>query len=115
MVLHLAQGQLIPHARFALAERVDPATNRRYALTHIEVAALDAGGGDRPALSCQDLFEGQLRTADHAVGDADEASAPVRFHHLRVAQHGQRYPPRLGYGASLLAPFGLHPMTKMGQ
>src|SRR5262249_46710742 len=48
----------------------------------------DEGGVDRPAIACQDLFDGQLRTEDHAVGDADDASAPVRLDYLSVEQLG---------------------------
>jgi hypothetical protein len=33
----MEQRQLIPQACFALAERIDPATNRRYALANVEV------------------------------------------------------------------------------
>ena len=43
-MIHLEQGQLIPQAHFALAERIDPATNRRYALTNIEVKPFDKRG-----------------------------------------------------------------------
>src|SRR4029453_13810463 len=115
IVIHLEQPQLIPQARFALTQGIDPAPDRRHALPDIEVKPFDKRGIDRPATWRQDLFDGQSGAEHHAVCDADEAPAPGRFHHLRVEQRGQWYPPRLGHGASLLAPFGVYPLTKMGQ
>jgi len=40
MVIHMEQGHLIPQARFALAQGVDPAPDRRHALADIEVEPL---------------------------------------------------------------------------
>jgi hypothetical protein len=48
IVIHLEQGQLIPQARFALAERIDPASDGRHPLTDVEVEPLHKGGIDRP-------------------------------------------------------------------
>jgi hypothetical protein len=49
------------------------------------------------------------------VLDTHDAPAPVRLHNLRIEQTGQWHPPRLGYGAFVLAPFGVHPIAEMGQ
>ena len=40
VVRDLAQGQLIPQARFALAQGVHPTPDRRHPLTDVEVEAL---------------------------------------------------------------------------
>ena len=92
-----------------------PAPDRRHALTDVEVEPLDKGRVDGPATGRQDLLDGQPGAEHHAVCDAHEAPAPVRLHHLRVAQLGQRHPARLGHWAFVLAPFGLHPLAKMRQ
>ena len=42
-MIDLEQRQLIPQARFALAEGVDPASDGRHPLTDIEIEALDKG------------------------------------------------------------------------
>ena len=57
IVLDLEQGQLIPQARFARAERVAPTPNRRHALPDVEVEPLHKGGSDRPAVSRQHLLK----------------------------------------------------------
>src|SRR5262252_5329408 len=111
----LEQGQLIPHACFALAHRVHPAPDRRHPLTDIEVKPLDKRRVDGPATGCQDLLDGQLGAEDYAVCDAREAPTPVRLHHLRVAQRGQWHPTWFRSWPFVLAPFGLYPMAKMGQ
>ena len=40
IVVRLEQGQLIPQARFALTQGIDPASDRRDALADVEVEAL---------------------------------------------------------------------------
>src|SRR6266567_6209549 len=105
----------MPQTRFALTEGVHPAPDRRHALPDVEVEALHKSGIDGPATSRQDLLDSQPGAEDHLVLDADETPPSYRLHHLRVEQTGQWHPPRLGYGAFVLAPFGLHPMAKMGQ
>ena len=100
IVIDLEQHQLILQARFALAERVDPAPDRRHPLADVEVESFHKGGVDGPATRRQDLLDGQPGAEHHAVFDPHDAPAPVRLHHLRIEQLGQRHPPRLGQGAS---------------
>src|SRR5262249_21003864 len=95
IVIDLKQRQLLPQARFAPAQGVDPAPDRRYALADVEVEPFDKRGVDGPAASRQDLFDGQPGAEHHAVPDAHETPTPVRLDDLRIAQRGQRYPPRL--------------------
>ena len=78
IVLDLKQRELIPQARFPLAAGIAPAPDGRYPLTDVAIEALDKGGLAGPAAGREDLFDGQMRTEDHAVLDADAASAPVR-------------------------------------
>jgi hypothetical protein len=77
IVVRLEQGQLIPQARFAPTQGIDPTPDRRYALAEVEVEPLDKRGINGPATSGQDLFDGQSGAEDHAVFDAHEASTPV--------------------------------------
>ena len=49
VVIDLKQGQLIPQARFALTQRIDPASDGRHSLADVEIEALDKGGIDGPA------------------------------------------------------------------
>jgi hypothetical protein len=114
-VIHLEQGQLIPQARFALAERIDPTTNRRYALTNIEVEPFDKRGIDRPATLRQDLLHRLNCPEDDAVTDAPQASTPRRLDHLCVEERRQRHPPRLRSWSCGLATLGVHPLAKMRQ
>ena len=51
VVIDLEQRQLIPQARFALAQGIHPTPDRRYALANIEVEAFDEGGVDCLATS----------------------------------------------------------------
>ena len=44
VVIDLEQHQLLPPARFALTQRVDPAPDRRDPLADVEVEALHTGG-----------------------------------------------------------------------
>src|SRR5205807_2582955 len=44
IVIDLEQRQLIPQARFALTQRIDPAPDRRYALPDVQVEPLHKGG-----------------------------------------------------------------------
>jgi hypothetical protein len=77
VVIRLEQHQLMLHAVFTLAERIDPAPYCRYPLTNIEVELLDEGRVDRPATRRQDLLDGQLRAEHHMVRDPDDA--PHRY------------------------------------
>ena len=77
VVIDLAQDQLIPPTRFALAQRVDPAPDRRHALTDVEVEPFDKRRIDRPATSRQHLLNGQPGTEDHAVLDPHDTSTSV--------------------------------------
>ena len=115
IVIHLEQDQLIPQACFALAQRVAPAPDRRHPLTAIEVKPLNQRRVDGPATGCQDLRDGQLGAEHHAVLHPDETPTPVRLHHLRVEQRGQRPPPQLGQWPFGLVPCGLYPGAKMRQ
>jgi hypothetical protein len=62
IVIDLKQRYLIPHARFTLAEGIDPASDGCHPLAEVEIEALDQGGSDGPAAGRSDLFNGQLRT-----------------------------------------------------
>ena len=73
VVIDVKQRQLLSQARFALAERIDPAPERRHPLTDIEVEALHKGRLDRPATGSQDLLHGQLGAEHHIVFDPYEA------------------------------------------
>ena len=48
-MIDLEQRQLIPQARFALAQCIDPPPDRRYALAEVEVEALDKRRVNGPA------------------------------------------------------------------
>src|SRR6266853_5855925 len=89
IVVRLEQGQLIPQARFALTQGIDPASDRRYALADGEVEPLHKGSIDGPTTCCQDLLDGQLGAEHHAVLDTYDGPAPVRFHNLSIEQLGQ--------------------------
>src|SRR4029453_6835725 len=102
-------------AGFARAQRVDPASDRRYPLADVEVEPLHKSGIDGPATSCQDLLNGQSGAEHHAVLDAHHASTPVGLDNLGIERLGQRHPARFGPRPFVLAPFGLHPVAKMGQ
>ena len=84
VVIHLEQGQLIPQARCALTESIDPASDRCDPLADVEVQPFDKRGIDRPAPSRQHLLNGQPGAEHHAVCDAHEASAPLRLDNLGV-------------------------------
>src|SRR6266568_9232086 len=103
----------MPQTRFALAEGVHPAPDRRHALPDVEVEALDKCRIDGPATSRQDLLDSQPGAEDHPVRDADEASAPVRLDHLGVKQCGPRHPPQLRSWPFVLASLRLPPLTKV--
>ena len=81
-MIHLEQHQLIPQARFALTQGIDPTPDRRYPLTDVKVEPLDKGRVDRPAPSRQDLLDSQLGAEHHTVCDPDEAPTPVRLDDL---------------------------------
>ena len=49
VVTGLEQHHLIQSTFFALAERIDPASDRRHALANVEVETLHKGGIDGPA------------------------------------------------------------------
>jgi hypothetical protein len=51
VVIDVEQRQLIPHACFTLAQGIDPAPDRCYSLTEVEVETLDKRRVDRPATS----------------------------------------------------------------
>jgi hypothetical protein len=87
-MIHLEQHQLIPQARFALTQGIDPTPDRCYPLTDVKVEPLDKGRVDRPATSRQDLLDSQLGTEHHPVFDPDEAPTPVRLDDLGVEQLG---------------------------
>ena len=76
-MIHLEQRQLIPQARFALTQRIDPAADRRHALADVEVEPFHKGRIDAPATARQNLFDGPLGAKHHAVCDADQTSAPI--------------------------------------
>ena len=113
VVIDVQQRQLISHARFALAERVDPAPDRRHALAHIEGEPCDTRRLDRPASSRPPLLDGQPGAEDHAVLDPHETSTPGRLHDVSLEQLGQRHPTRLRSWTFVLAPCGLHPGATM--
>ena len=46
VMIHLEQYQLIPQAHFALAERIDPAPDRRHPLTNVKIKPFDKGRVD---------------------------------------------------------------------
>jgi hypothetical protein len=82
VVIHLEQGQLIPQACFALAERVHSASDCRHPLTDIEVEPLDKGRIHGPATGRQTLLDRQLGPEHHTVRDPHETPAPVRLDDL---------------------------------
>ena len=51
IVVRLEQGQLIPQARFALTQGIDPASDRRDALADVEVEPVTVDGGIAPSTS----------------------------------------------------------------
>jgi hypothetical protein len=61
------------------------------------------------------VLDSQPGAEDHTMFDPDDAPTPVWLHNLRVEQTGQWHPPRFGYGAFVLAPFGVPPIAEMGQ
>src|SRR5215468_6923592 len=51
VVIDLKQGQLIPQARVALTQGIDPAPDRRDALADVEVKPVTVDGGIAPSTS----------------------------------------------------------------
>jgi hypothetical protein len=51
-VIHMEQRQLLPQARFALAQGIDPAPDRRHALMDIEVEPVTVDGRIAPSIDC---------------------------------------------------------------
>src|SRR5215813_8793439 len=102
-------------AVFALAERVDPTSYRRYALPNVQVEPLDKGRIDRPPASSQGLLDRLTHPEHHPMLDIDQAPAPVGLDDLGITQSGQWHPPRLG--SWTLGPLArrLMPKAAMGQ
>src|SRR5215813_5193053 len=64
VVIDVKQRQLISHARFALAERVDPAPDRRHPLTDIEVEAVTVGRRVTPSTTAP---KRRMKLSPHAA------------------------------------------------
>src|SRR5712691_4256366 len=77
IVVDVEQRQLLLQAVLALAQRVDPAANRRHALANVQVEPLYKGCIDLPATGSQDLLDRLKRAEHHPVCDSNDASAPV--------------------------------------
>ena len=50
-MIHLEQHQLIPQARFALTQGIDPTPDRRYPLTDVKGEPVTVDGGIAPSTS----------------------------------------------------------------
>jgi hypothetical protein len=87
-VIDLEERQLLTQPRFVFAHRGDPPPNRRHRLAQVQMQALDKGRIALPAPLGQDGLDGLGRAEDDAVGDPDNAPAPVPLDHLRLAQPG---------------------------
>ena len=72
IIVHVVQGQLLPHAVLALTQRADPSPDRRHMLADGEVEPLHERGVDLPAAGRQHLLDG-LQGAEH---DAVAARGP---------------------------------------
>ena len=80
VVVDLEQHQLIPQALFAPAQRVDSASDRRDALTDIEVEPLDKGSIDGPATGRQHLLDRHQCAEHHPVLHANQAPPADRYY-----------------------------------
>ena len=118
VVIDLKQHQLIPKARFALAEGVLPGRpTAATPLANIEVEPLHKIGRCRWSshmLACTCAMARRVPNATWCVTPT-MALLLVRLNDLRVEQFGQWHPPRLGHRTFVLATLALHPMAKMGQ
>jgi hypothetical protein len=70
VVIHLEQYQRIPHTRFALTERIDPASDGRHALTDIEIEPVTVDGRIAPATSAAKPCV-HMRLAEPAKSEAE--------------------------------------------
>jgi hypothetical protein len=108
------QRELLAGARLACTPRDDAPADRGDMLTAGEVHTLNEGRVDVPTQRRQDLLDSGQGAEDHPVADTNQASAPVRFDHLGIAQLRYGHPARLGHGACGLPSRWRHPMTHVG-
>ena len=115
IVVRVVHDQLLAQAVLTLAERIDPSTYRRHALTDIQIASLYKGGVNLAAAHRQQLLNPLPGAAHHPILDAHNAPSPVRLHHLSIEQLGKGHPTGLGGGAPLSLALGLYPIAPMRQ
>ena len=70
IVVHMIQHQLLPQARFTLAQRAGTSSNGRDMLTQAAVDALYQRGVDLPAQRYQNLIDRLERAEHHPATDA---------------------------------------------
>src|SRR2546422_8196456 len=96
IIVDMIQGELLPQAVLALAQRMDTPPNRGDMLAEAEVEAFHKRRIDLPAAGRQHLLDRLQRAEHNAVLHVDQAPAPYGLHYLRIEQRGQRRPARLG-------------------
>src|SRR5262247_1572044 len=89
-----------------LAQRVDPAADRRHMLTQVQVETFHEGRIDLPTLLGQHVLNGLTGTEYHAVAHADQTPATILLDHLCIKQLRQGPPPWLWCGALCLLSSG---------
>src|SRR5262249_34737612 len=109
IIIDLMQGQLLPQALLALAERADPPSPCRHVLADGQVEALYERGVDLAAKGSQYGIDGLQGAKHHAVPHPHQAPPAYGLDHLRVEQLRLGHPTRLRCGACDLAPWWLHP------
>src|SRR5712691_11414095 len=98
IVVDMIQGELLPHAVCALAERADPSADRGHMLADGQVEALHERRVDLPATGRKHLLD-RLQRAEHdAVADADQTPPAYGLDDLRIEQLWQGHPAGRGRG-----------------
>src|SRR5262245_15210076 len=115
VVIDLEYGELLAQASLLLAQRVDPAADRRHMLTQVQVEPFHEGRIDLPPLLGQHVLDGLTGTAYHTVAHADQTPATILLDHLGIKQLRQGPPPWLWGRALCLLTLRLHPQAEMRQ
>src|SRR6266496_1660476 len=115
IVVDMIQGELLPHAVCALAERADPSSDRGHMLADGQVEALHERRVDLPATGRKHLLD-RLKRAEHdAVADADQTPPAYGLDDLRIEQLRQGHPAGRGRGTFGLATRELYPLPVVGE
>ena len=81
----MGQGELLPQAVLALAERADPSSHCCHMLADGKVEPLDEGGLDLPASRRQHLLDSLQSPEHHAMRHGHQTPAAHGLDPLRIA------------------------------